>query len=73
MYLFNLDVPGRGNIFVQTTHNYSLKELKEKLHQMNIDEDLKDDISFCHNMCQENYQMKFFFIKHGMKVIEMEW
>jgi hypothetical protein len=74
--LYNLIVPrGNGtiyNLFVETTKKYELEELKQKLYDANINEDLKDDISFVTKYTIENPQVKFFLIKHGAKVIELK-
>lgn len=74
--LYNLNVPrGNGktyNLFVETTKKYELEELKQKLYDTNINEDLKDDITFVTKYAIENPQVKFFLIKHGFKVIELK-
>lgn len=72
--LYNITIPkgdSHYNLFVETTRKYTLDELKERLYKENISEDIKDDISFATNMCVENANMKFFFIKNGFKVIEL--
>lgn len=75
--LYNIKVPrdnkyGYANLIVETHKEYTLEELKERLYDTNLDEDIKDDLSFAHEMHPENYNMKFFFIKHGFKVIEIK-
>lgn len=73
--LYDIKVP-RGDkhydLIVYTTRKYELPELKERLYRENINEDVKDDLSFATKMTIENPQMKFFFIKHGFKVIELK-
>lgn len=73
--LYNLKVPKGDkhfNLLVETKEKYSLDELKEKLYQSNINEDLKDDIGFTTEMCVERDYMKDFFIKNGFKIIELD-
>lgn len=73
--LYDLKIPnekGYYDLFVETKNKYSLEELKEKLYQENISEDLKEDIEFATELSVENYNMKFFFIKNGFKVIELK-
>lgn len=60
------------HLLVETKGKYSLDELKGKLYQSNINEDLKDDIDFITEMCVERDYMKEFFIKNGFKIIELD-
>ena len=74
--LYNLIIPsnkGHYNLFVSTNKKMNLDELKDKLIKSNkIDMDLKEDIEFVSDYSIENYSMKFFFIKNGFKVIDLE-
>lgn len=72
--LYDLKIPkekGYFDLIVETKHKHDLKELKELLYKTNIDEDLKDDISFTNDFTILNYNMKFFFIRNGFKVIDL--
>lgn len=73
--IYNITVPKGDklyNVFVETHKKYTLDELKERLYKENIDEDLKDDLSYAIDMHLEPYNIKFFLIKHGMKIIELK-
>ena len=75
--LYDLKVPsnnkqGYYDLFVQTTKKMSLEELKKELIKSDkVDIDLKEDIEFVNDYSIENYNMKFFLIKQGFKVIEL--
>ena len=73
--IYNIIVPKGDrhyNVFVETHKKYTLDELKERLYKEDINEDLKDDLSFANKMTVENPQMKFFFIKNGFNIIELK-
>ena len=73
--LYNIKVPKNDkyfNLLVEIKEKYTLGELKEKLYQSNIDEDLKDDISFATEMCIERNDMKEFLVKNGFKIINLD-
>lgn len=76
--LYNLKVPtnndkGYYNLFVSTNKKMTLEELKNELIKSDkVNMDLKEDIEFVNDYSIENYGMKFFFIKNGFKVIDLE-
>lgn len=73
--LYNIKVPKEDkyfNLLVEIKEKYTLAELKEKLYKADIDEDLKDNISFATEMCIERDYMKEFFIKQGFKIINLD-
>lgn len=73
--LYNITVPTGSrhyNLFVKTTKEHTLDELKQLLHNTDINEDMKDDIDFATKYCIERPEIESFLTKNGFKFIEIK-